>query len=217
MIIRLYQTSIGKKYVMAVSGCLLLGFVSVHLLGNLQVFLGTDTINAYAAMLKGNQLLVWTARLVLLTIAMVHITTGLGLAFENRAARPVAYATPIVPYADYSSRTMLLSGLAVFAFVLYHLLHFTVGVTHPEIMQFRDTQDRPDVYRMMILGFSHPAVSGMYILALVLLYLHLNHGISSFFQSLGLKTGIIAILWSVSPAVPPWFCLRDFAPSRWPS
>lgn len=173
---------------MAVTGCILFGFVTVHLLGNLQIYLGPDAINAYAALLKGNHLLLWTFRIGLLLVALIHIITALWLALENWRARPETYSPAYTPpYSSYASRTMVMSGLILLAFIVYHLLHFTVGVVQPSIMPLEDHLGRHDVYHMMIRGFSQPIVAISYLVAMGLLYLHLSHGIGSLFQSLGLK------------------------------
>ena len=182
-----FQSSVGKKFILAITGTLLFGFVIVHLLGNLQIFLGPDALNSYAALLKANPLLLWGARLGLLTLFLLHITTATSISLENWAARPTPYAVNIHPYTTVASRTMVISAGMVFAFVIYHLLQFTVGVTHPEIMRFQDAKGHIDVYRMVVAGFSHPLVAAFYILAMTLLYLHLRHGLASLFQTLGLK------------------------------
>jgi succinate dehydrogenase / fumarate reductase, cytochrome b subunit len=187
IIISIFRSSIGRKYIMAVTGLLLFGFVTVHLIGNLQIFLGPDHINAYAALLQGNKLVLWSFRIGLSAIALAHITTALSLTLENRAARPVAYLNSTPPYSDFASRTMVFGGLFLFAFILFHLLHFTVGVVHPSVMHYTDAKERHDVYRMMVESFQNPAISLVYIAGMAFLYLHLSHGISSLFQSLGLK------------------------------
>ena len=201
----IFASSIGKKYVMAVTGLMLFGFVCIHLVGNLQIFLGPDHINAYAAMLQGNKLVLWSFRAVMLGLVMTHITMAASLTIENLAARPVAYAGGKVPYASFASRTMVYGGIALFAFILFHILHFTVGVVTPDIMHHIDTKGRHDVYRMMIEGFSYKWVSLAYIAAMVALYLHLSHGVESFFQTLGIKNrvygGAITALSKLAAAV----------------
>ncbi|MEW5978260.1 MAG: succinate dehydrogenase cytochrome b subunit [Acidobacteriota bacterium] len=181
------KSSLGRKYLMAASGLILYGFVIVHMLGNLQVFLGPEPLNAYAAFLKSKPGLLWGFRFVLLLMAVVHIWTSIQLSLENRAARRDRYGKYNPTVATYASRSMLLSGLMLFAFIAYHLMHFTIGVTNPEFLQLRDELGRHDVYRMTIVGFSRPAVSAFYIAAMCLLCLHLSHGFGSLFQSLGLK------------------------------
>lgn len=185
----IFHSTIGKKYLMAITGLLLVVFVIGHMLGNLQIFLGPETINAYGAFLKGKPALLWSARVGLLVTAAVHIWSAVTLAARNRAARPTSYRVKRFASASYASRTMIWSGLIVLAFIVYHLLHFTVGVVDPALLQLRDESQRHDVYRMVVLGFSHPLVSGFYILSMAILCAHLRHGISSLFQSLGFRAG----------------------------
>lgn len=183
----LARSSLGRKYLMAISGVLLFLFVIVHMLGNLQVFLGPESLNAYGAFLKSKPGLLWSMRLILLVIVVFHIVTGIQLALQNRRARPVRYANSKPPYASLASRTVLISGLIILSFVGYHLMQFTLGVTNPEYLQLEDSKGRHDVYRMTIEGFSYPGVTFFYVFAMGLLCLHLSHGVSSAFQSLGLK------------------------------
>ena len=172
---------------MAISGVLLFLFVIAHMLGNLQVFLGPESLNAYGAFLKSKPGLLWSMRLILLVIVVFHIVTGIQLALQNRRARPVRYANSKPPYANLASRTVLISGLVIFSFVAYHLMQFTLGVTNPEYLHLEDSKGRHDVYRMTVEGFSYPGVTLFYVIAMGLLCLHLSHGVSSAFQSLGLK------------------------------
>ena len=177
---------------MAVTGGALFLFVIGHMLGNLQIFLGADAINRYGHFLQSTPEILWPARIGLLACVILHIVSAVKLSAENKAARPVAYATSTAPVAaTYASRTMLMSGLIIAAFIIYHLLHFTAQIPGINFTQdFRtlhDAQQRHDIFRMMVLGFSQPLVSGFYILAMALLCLHLSHGVSAMFQSLGLK------------------------------
>lgn len=189
---RFYQSSLGKKYIMAVTGFALFVFVIIHMLGNLQIFMGQDAINSYAEFLKARPALLWSVRAGLLLVAVLHIVSALQLAWMNRAARPAKYEENKVVAAGLASQTILFSGLIVLAFIVYHLLHFTVGVTHPELLQLRDPKGRHDVYRMMILAFSNIGISVFYIVSMGLLLLHLSHGVSSLFQSLGLRRKALA-------------------------
>lgn len=198
--LRIFGSSLGKKYVMAGTGIVLFGFVIMHMLGNLQIFLGPDTINAYGAFLKSQPELLWGARLGLLAMVVLHIGSAVALAAENRRARPVSYGEYKVVAASYASRTMLMSGVIVLVFIVYHLLHFTVAVPGVNLLQasaefpdadflkLRDSEGRHDVYRMMVLGYSNIWVSVFYIFGMALLCLHLSHGVSSMFQSLGVRT-----------------------------
>jgi succinate dehydrogenase / fumarate reductase, cytochrome b subunit len=185
---RVYRSSLGKKYVMAITGLVLFAFVVVHMLGNLQVFLGSEPINAYAAYLKSHPTLLWSARIGLLVIVILHITAAIQLALENRAARPERYTVGRPTKASFASRTILASGLIILAFVVYHLLQFTIGVTNPDFMALHDPLGRHDVHGMMVAAFSNPIVSAFYMIAMGLLCLHLSHGLSSLFQSLGLRS-----------------------------
>jgi succinate dehydrogenase / fumarate reductase cytochrome b subunit len=187
IVANIFMSSVGRKILVAVTGLGLFLFVIVHMLGNLQIFLGPDPINHYAEFLKSKPGLLWTARIGLLLLVLVHITLGIQLALENRRARPVRYAVGKPPASSLASRTILISGLMIFSFVVYHLLQFTIGATNPEYMELRDAQGRHDVYSMMVLGFSHPLVAFFYVLSMALLCLHLSHGVSSTFQSLGIR------------------------------
>lgn len=182
-----YQSSIGKKYVMAITGFGLFLFVIVHMLGNLQIFLGQDVLNAYAEFLKSKPELLWTARIGLLILVVLHVTAAIQLALANRAARPVGYAENRVVGASFATQTILFSGIIILAFIIYHLSHFTIGLTNPDYLELRDVYGRHDVYRMMIEGFSNVGASIFYIVSMGLLCLHLTHGVSSLFQSLGLR------------------------------
>ena len=183
----LYHSTLGKKYIMALSGAGLFGFVVAHMLGNLQVFLGPEQLNAYAVFIKSRPLLLWGGRLGLLILVFLHILTAVQLTLRNRAARPEKYDQSKPYKASYASRTLMLSGAGLFAFIVYHLMHFTAGMVDPAYLQLRDSANRHDVYRMTILGFSHRGVSAFYIASMALLCLHLSHGVGSTFQSIGFK------------------------------
>lgn len=184
-----FSSSTGKKILMALSGAALFGFIMGHLAGNLQIFEGQEAINRYAVFLRGLGELLWVARIGLVGMVMVHIGTSIALTIENKAARPIGYARKDYVKAGLTSRTMILSGLAALAFIVYHLLHFTFLKVHPQYARLIDTQGRPDVYSMMVLSFRQPGISIAYIVGLFLLRGHLSHGIQSMFQSLGLSNG----------------------------
>lgn len=176
---------------MAISGLALFLFVVGHMIGNLQVFLGPDTINEYGHFLQSKPELVWTARIGLLLMVVLHIWSAIKLSAENRAARGSSYGNYKAVGSSYASRTMLVSGLVIFTFIIYHLLHFTVradvNFTGTDFTKLQDAKQRFDIYNMIIIGFSNPIVSIFYIISMGLLSLHLSHGVSSMFQSLGLK------------------------------
>jgi succinate dehydrogenase / fumarate reductase cytochrome b subunit len=170
---------------MAASGLGLVLFVIAHMLGNLQVFLGPEALNAYAAKLQGLGALLWVARLGLLAIFVLHVATAIRLTRQNRAARPVAYAVHKPFQSTYASRTMMMSGLIVLAFAIYHLLHFTFGTVDTDSYARGHQGASPDVYGMMIHAFRQPLVATSYLVAMLLLALHISHGLGSLVQSFG--------------------------------
>src|ERR1700674_5104370 len=127
---RFYESTIGKKAVMAVTGLLLAGFLIAHMLGNLQIFLGPEIMNHYAETLHGNPPLLWTVRTVLLVSVVLHIWASIQLSFIKRQARPIPYAKYRPIHSSWASRTMMLSGPIIAAFVVFHLLHLTTGTIH---------------------------------------------------------------------------------------
>ena len=180
------SASIGKKVLVAATGIFLVGFVIGHMLGNLQIFLGQDAINTYAAALQALGPALWIIRLIMLTAAVVHIWVTVLLYFENRAARPVNYRVRKYVETGVSSRFMIYSGIGVFLFIGYHLMHYTMLITNPEYHNLTDSLGRHDVFSMMVLGFQNVVISGVYIVAMFLLSLHINHAAFSLFQTLGL-------------------------------
>jgi succinate dehydrogenase / fumarate reductase cytochrome b subunit len=198
IITHIFKSSLGKKYIMAVTGFVLFLFVIGHMVGNLQVFGGREMINRYGQFLQSNVELLWPVRLTLLALVGLHIWSAVKVSAENKAARPIGYAVYAPVGSTYASRTMLMSGLIVLAFIVYHLLHYTTQVTYlnltgqdftgfMESLPGQVPAERHDIYKMMIVGFNNPAVSAFYIVGVGLLCLHLTHGASSMFQSLGWK------------------------------
>ena len=179
------RSSLGKKTLMALSGLVLVGFVIMHLAGNLLVFAGPDALNAYAEKLRHVPVLLWSARAVLLASVAVHVVTSVQLAHENAAARPQRYAAYRTSEATFTGRTMMLSGGLLLAYIIYHLLHFTFRVTNPSISHGLDALGRRDVYAMVVMSFHHRAISLAYILGMACLCAHLHHGIASTWQTLG--------------------------------
>jgi succinate dehydrogenase / fumarate reductase cytochrome b subunit len=186
--VRFYEAPIGKKAVMAITGLVLFGYVVAHLLGNLQIYSGNpQQINVYAAFLHNpaNALALLAARLFLLACVILHITAAVQLWGQNNSARPVAYAKKADPGSNYAARTMRWSGVIVGAFVIFHILHLTVGAI-PGLPAAEVAEYQPDVRANVIHGFQNYGVAGFYILAMILLCMHLYHGIWSMFQSFGL-------------------------------
>lgn len=220
------MSSLCKKYVMALTGFILVGFVIGHMLGNLQMFLHPDWINEYAYKLQHMPYgLLWVVRLVLLVTVVLHIVTAVLLVLENKKARPESYAAKAKLQSTYASMTMRYSGIILAAFIVFHILHFTTRNIHPEfktlytelqgvgtihgvfeklapaaeLAHMKDPENNPsssprvhDVHTMVVQGFSSQYwyVVVFYLVAMVLLCLHLRHGISSMFQSLGLRNAI---------------------------
>jgi succinate dehydrogenase / fumarate reductase, cytochrome b subunit len=170
---------------MALTGVLLIGFVIAHLLGNLQVFLGADAFNAYAAFLKSIPGPLWVARIGLLFVFVLHIITAFQLRSQNKSARPVPYKKMGTRIADPASLYMIETGVVILLFVIIHLLHFTFGMLQPEYFSIEDSQGRHDVYRMLVLGFQNGPYAVTYILAMLALGYHLSHAFWSMFQTIG--------------------------------
>ncbi|MCU1236142.1 MAG: succinate dehydrogenase subunit [Candidatus Solibacter sp.] len=192
-VVRFYEAPIGKKVIMAFTGVILFGYVVAHLLGNLQIFLppadnGEYQINHYAAFLhsSGNVALLTAARLFLLICVGMHILASVQLWRLKREARPVAYKKKDDASASYASRTMMWSGPIIAAFVIFHVLHLTVGAVGPTPAAELGINS-PDVRANVIHGFQNPAISAFYIFAMILLCMHLYHGLWSMFQSLGIS------------------------------
>ena len=186
---RFYTAPIGKKAVMAVTGLMLVGYIIAHLLGNLQIYSSSNPqqINAYAAFLHNpsNAIALWGARTVLLLAVILHIVASVQLFLQNQAARPIAYVKKADVPTSYAARTMIWSGPIVAAFVIFHVLHLTVGAVGPTPVEIAANQ--PDVRHNVIAGFQNPAIAGFYIFAMILLCMHLYHGVWSMFQSLGIS------------------------------
>ncbi|MEZ4414738.1 MAG: succinate dehydrogenase cytochrome b subunit [Gemmatimonadota bacterium] len=181
----LWNSTVGKKIVMAGSGILLVGFVLGHMAGNLKVFLGAAAFNHYAEWLRevGEPALprgvaLWLVRALLLAAVLVHIVAAWQLARRSRAARPTGYQKEQALSFSYASRTMRWGGVILLLFIVYHLLHFTIGTVHPDF-------DRADPFRNLVIGFSNPLIVLVYAVAMGALCFHLYHGVWSVFQTLG--------------------------------
>jgi succinate dehydrogenase / fumarate reductase cytochrome b subunit len=188
----LFGSSIGRKFLMALTGLVLFGFVTGHLVGNLQIFLPPEKINHYGHLLESLGAGLWAIRLFLLACLVVHVWLAIQLTFENRAARPAGYAVEHINRATLASRIMARTGIVVLAFLVFHLAHYTVRLGHPQWSEHTFTladgfTKVRDIHTMMVEGFSNGWVSGFYILAVGLLSYHLAHGIVSMLQTLGLK------------------------------
>jgi succinate dehydrogenase / fumarate reductase, cytochrome b subunit len=173
-----YRTTVGKKAVMAVTGVILFGFLVGHMAGNLQFFLGREVLNAYAEKLHSLGPLLWAIRLGLLAALVLHIWAAAQLYALQKQARPVKYQKLSPQGSTYAARTMYWSGPIIAVFLIYHLLHLTVGAVHPEFEPL-------NAYDNVVIGFKQPLVTLFYIVGMVLLGFHLHHGLWSLFQTLG--------------------------------
>lgn len=188
-IVELYGSALGKKYAMAISGIVGLGYVVAHLIGNLKIYLGAEAINHYGEFLRGSLLVpilpehvtLWLLRGVLIVALVVHLHAAWALTVMNRKARPEDYHGPRdYVAADFAARTMRWTGIVVLAFILFHLADLTWGTTNPEFV-------RGEVYDNVVASFQRVPVALFYILAQLALGMHLYHGTWSLFQSLGLN------------------------------
>ncbi|HTG72186.1 MAG TPA: succinate dehydrogenase cytochrome b subunit, partial [Terriglobia bacterium] len=181
----------------------LFGFLILHMLGNLQVFLGRDVMNHYAETLHGNPGLLWVARVVLLVSVVLHTWAAIQLTAVKTAARPVAYVKPGNVQGSTGSRTMMLSGPVIALFVIGHLLHFTTGTIHPQFVELH-------AYENVITGFANPIAAGLYIVAMILVGFHLSHGIWSMFQSIGFSHPRYTPLIKKFAGVFSWILIAGF-------
>ncbi|MBZ0111210.1 MAG: succinate dehydrogenase cytochrome b subunit, partial [Thermoanaerobaculia bacterium] len=188
-IVEFYRSSIGRKMAMAVSGLALFGFVLMHMVGNLKVYLGAEAFNHYAEGLRtmgapifGHGQLLWIARIGLLLAVVVHIHAAVMTSRISHAARPTSYKRRRSVQQTYAERTMRWGGIIILLFILYHLAHFTFGPSwaHPDFI-------KGDPYHNFVVGFSVWWVSAFYIVAQLCLGMHLYHGLWSLFQSLGIS------------------------------
>ena len=195
-------TSLGSKIVVALTGLALAGFVVFHMLGNLQVFQGADALNTYAAFLREMPILLWTARVSLLFAAALHVGLTIKLALANRRARPAGYAMREYRKASVASRTMALTGSLLLLFIVFHLLHLSAGVVDPSFPDRLDLRGHRDVYGKVIHAFQNPLFVIVYLAGQGLVGLHLTHGVSSVFQTLGLEHPLLnRIFRSAGPMV----------------
>ncbi|HEX4824485.1 MAG TPA: succinate dehydrogenase cytochrome b subunit [Candidatus Polarisedimenticolaceae bacterium] len=176
-------STIGRKVVMAVTGVILFGFVLVHMIGNLQVFLPDhEAINHYGRFLR--EILhgtgIWIARGTLLAAVVLHIWSATSLTITNQKARPIGYRKTAPDASTYASRTMRWGGVIILLFVVYHILHMTLGTVHPAFAP-------GDVYRNVVTGFQVWPVTLFYVIAMIALGFHLRHGVWSMLQTLGIS------------------------------
>lgn len=193
--VNFYRSTVGKKQLMAATGLILVGFVIMHMLGHLIMFAGRDSYNAYAQGMKNLGPLLWLARIILLVAVVVHIVAAFQVIARNRAARPHPYAVKQHIAANYASLTMRWGGPLLLLFVIYHLAHHTLLLTGPGYSS-------TDIYGNMVAGFKVPWIVAVYLGAMILLGMHLFHGVWSMLQSLGVDYPAIAPLrYLLAPAI----------------
>ncbi|HVK00317.1 MAG TPA: succinate dehydrogenase cytochrome b subunit [Gemmatimonadales bacterium] len=177
----LWQSSVGKKAVMAVTGLILVAYLITHVLANLLVFNGPERINRYAQLLHSSGAALWGARLILLAALILHIIAATQLAIRSRAARPEPYAGGRDPQVStFAARTIRWGGALILLFLIYHILHFTTGTAHPDFVELNP-------HHNVSTGFRNPLVAAVYLLAMLAVGLHLYHGVWSSGRSLGLS------------------------------
>ena len=181
-VLGLWNTSIGKKAVMAVTGLIMVAYLITHVLANLLVFQGPGQINAYSRFLHGTGGALWAARLVLLAAVVLHIVAAVQLTGRRQAARPIAYAAERHPQVStFAARTIRWGGGLILVFLVFHILHFTLGTVHRSFVE-------GDPYHNVATGFGNPLVVLFYELAMAAVGLHLYHGIWSSGRTLGVST-----------------------------
>jgi succinate dehydrogenase / fumarate reductase cytochrome b subunit len=177
----LWDSSVGIKVIMAVTGLIWLAYLITHVVANLLVFQGPAKINAYSAFLHGTGLALWVPRLILIAALVLHVTAAVQLAARSQEARPTGYAAGRKPQVStFASRTLRWGGALILLFLVYHILHFTVGTAHPNFVE-------GDPYHNVAFGFHNPMVVGFYLLAMAAVGLHLYHGVWSSGRSLGMS------------------------------
>ncbi|HVR42786.1 MAG TPA: succinate dehydrogenase cytochrome b subunit [Thermoanaerobaculia bacterium] len=184
-ILDFHRSSLGKKYEMAITGIILFGWIFLHMVGNLKLYLGAEAMNHYGEWLRvigapafPEGAALWISRIVLLVGVWLHIQAAVQLTLMNRRARPVRYERHDFVETDYAARTMRWGGVIILLFVVYHLLHLTTGHAHRDFIP-------GDPYHNVVVGFQNVWVSLAYVVANLALGLHLYHGLWSMFQSMG--------------------------------
>lgn len=211
-----YRSTIGKKVIMGVTGLIGIGFVILHIAGNLQAFVGQSKLNAYGAMLHGplNEL-VWLLRIVLIVAVVLHVTMAYQLTMRSREARPIGYQHREPQVSTLASRTMKWGGVLLLVFIVFHILHFTSETVDPAgVRGMIDTHGDRDVYGNIVMSFRIWWVAAFYLIAMIFLGLHLYHGAWSSMRTLGyaktavnplrrrLAFGIAVAIWLGFTLVP---------------
>jgi len=200
---RFYESTIGKKAIMAVTGLILFGFLIAHMLGNLQIFLGPAVMNHYAETLHGNPALLWGVRGILLVSVILHIWASIQLSLIKKEARPIAYQKYKPLHSSWASRTMMLSGPIIAGFIVLHLLHLTTGTIHPDFVPLH-------AYENLVTGFAVVPFALVYIAVMIFIGFHLSHGAWSMFQSVGFSHPRYTPIIKKVAAVVAWVLIAGF-------
>jgi succinate dehydrogenase / fumarate reductase cytochrome b subunit len=216
---RLFSNIVGRKILVAISGQIMVIFVITHLLGNSSIFI-PGGINAYAEHLHAFPPLLWGVRLVMVTMALTHIIFGIKVTLENRRANPISYAVNKKLKATFASKNMIWTGILLLVFIIYHLLHFTIRIMPDVASRLSSLAEGVtfDVYSMVVGSFHHGVIAGIYVASMIVLFLHMHHGIQAFFQTMGWNNDrtlplisrvgrVIAIIFLVGYSSIPIFIL----------
>ncbi len=183
-LINFLLSPIGGKIVMALSGAMIILFLMGHVLGNLLIFSSQNSLNTYAYWLQNSPML-WVFRLTMLLLLMLHSLLAIRLFFQNKSARPVQYAVDSDLQLTLSAKTMIVSGLVIFVFIVFHIIHLTLGWLPSTSFEVPVGEKMIDVYSNVIRGFQQPGITLFYIFSLLVIGLHLHHAFKSLFQTLG--------------------------------
>jgi succinate dehydrogenase / fumarate reductase cytochrome b subunit len=195
---RFTRSTIGLKFIMAVTGVIMFGYLIGHVTGNWLVFAGREKINAYSAFLHHSPMILWGTRVILLISVLLHLWATARFLELRKQARPVAYGLKGSHGTTWAARTMFWSGPIILLFIIYHILHLTTGTVHPSFHVNPETH-QVDVYQNLVDGFKKPMAAGIYIVGMLAIGLHLSHGLWSMLQTIGVNR-------------PNWECaLRTFA------
>jgi succinate dehydrogenase / fumarate reductase cytochrome b subunit len=185
---RFTRSNIGLKFLMAITGVIMVGYLIGHVTGNMLIFRGPEAINAYSKFLHGAKGLLWGTRVILLVSVVVHVWATLRFLKLRGEARPVAYASKGAHGTTWAARTMFWSGPVIALFIVYHILHLTTGTVHPTYDKNVNAETHDvNVYANLVEGFQRPLASGIYILAMLAIALHLSHGVWSMLQTVGIN------------------------------
>jgi len=204
------KSTVVRKLAMAITGLMLIGYLAIHMIGNLTIYMGEDGINNWGLGLHAMPALLWAARIVLLVGFFMHIANGIGLTLQNKAARPQKYAKKSDQRATLYSKTMILSGVGILAFVVYHVMHFTLHTFNPEFGSFEDAAGRHDIFKMVVTAFDKGSMVAVYVIAMIGVMAHLTHGFGSMLQTFGLTNKNTLPATEKSSTLFAWLLLIGF-------